>query len=87
MEPTRMTGSWIGFRRTARLRSGGSCRNELPARYERCFRPPSSGLRGLADRFVQYSGRLYVSSVALAELSVWAFAKTDPHEQDCPRSR
>ena len=35
-------------------------------------------LRGLADRFVQYSRRLYVSSVALAELSVWAFAKTDP---------
>ena len=34
--------------------------------------------RGLVHRFVQYSGRLYVSSVALAELYVWAFAKTDP---------
>src|SRR5262245_14754465 len=34
--------------------------------------------RGLTHRFVQYSGRLYVSTVALAELYVWAFAKTDP---------
>ena len=34
--------------------------------------------RGLTHRFVQYSGRLYVSSVALAELYVWAFAKIDP---------
>ncbi len=34
--------------------------------------------RGLTHRFVQYSGRLYVSSVALAELYVWAFGKTDP---------
>lgn len=34
--------------------------------------------RGLTHRFVQYSGRLYVSSVALAELYVWAFKKADP---------
>jgi tRNA(fMet)-specific endonuclease VapC len=33
---------------------------------------------GLAHRFVQYSGRLYVSSIALAELYVWAFGKEDP---------
>jgi tRNA(fMet)-specific endonuclease VapC len=33
---------------------------------------------GLAHRFFQYSGRLYVSSVALAELYVWAFGKADP---------
>ena len=32
----------------------------------------------LMHRFVQYSGRLYVSSVALAELYVWAFGKPDP---------
>jgi len=31
--------------------------------------------RGLTHRFVQYSGRLYISSVALAELYVWAFGK------------
>jgi len=34
--------------------------------------------RGLAHRFTQYSGRLYVSSVALAELYVWAHGKADP---------
>jgi tRNA(fMet)-specific endonuclease VapC len=34
--------------------------------------------RGLAHRFMQYSGRLYVSSVALAELYVWAHGKADP---------
>jgi tRNA(fMet)-specific endonuclease VapC len=34
--------------------------------------------RGLMHRFVQHSGRLYVSSVALAELYVWAFGKPDP---------
>ncbi len=33
---------------------------------------------GLAHRFVQYSGRLYLSSIALAELYVWAFGKEDP---------
>ena len=33
---------------------------------------------GLAHRFTQYSGRLYVSSIALAELYVWAFGKADP---------
>lgn len=33
---------------------------------------------GLTHRFVQYSGRLYVSSVALAELYVWAFKKAKP---------
>ena len=34
--------------------------------------------RGLTHLFVQYSGRLYVSSIALAELYVWAFGKPDP---------
>ena len=29
-------------------------------------------------RFTQYSGRLYVPSIALAELYVWAFGKPDP---------
>ena len=33
---------------------------------------------GLTHRFVQHSGRLYVSSVALAELYVWAFGKAKP---------
>lgn len=33
---------------------------------------------GLAHRFVQYGGRLYTSSVALAELYVWAFRRPDP---------
>ena len=33
---------------------------------------------GLAHRFIQYSGRLYVSTIALAELYVWAFGKADP---------
>jgi tRNA(fMet)-specific endonuclease VapC len=33
---------------------------------------------GLAHRFFQYSGRLYTSSVALAELFVWAYNRADP---------
>jgi tRNA(fMet)-specific endonuclease VapC len=33
---------------------------------------------GLAHRFIQHSGRLYTSSVALAELFVWAYKKPDP---------
>ncbi len=33
---------------------------------------------GLAHRFVQYSGRLYTPSIALAELYVWAFRRADP---------
>ena len=33
---------------------------------------------GLAHRFIQHSGRLYTSSVALAELFVWAYKKSDP---------
>jgi tRNA(fMet)-specific endonuclease VapC len=32
---------------------------------------------GLAHRFFQYSGRLYTSSVALAELFVWAYGRRD----------
>ena len=32
---------------------------------------------GLTHRFIQYSGRLYVSSVTLAELYVWAFGKAN----------
>lgn len=38
------------------------------------FRRPS----GLAHRFVQYSGRLYAPSIALAEIYVWAFRRQDP---------
>jgi tRNA(fMet)-specific endonuclease VapC len=34
--------------------------------------------RGLTHRFVQHSGRLYISSIALAELCVWAFGKAKP---------
>jgi tRNA(fMet)-specific endonuclease VapC len=33
---------------------------------------------GLAHRFVQYSGRLYTSTVVLAELYVWAYNRPDP---------
>lgn len=32
----------------------------------------------LAHRFFQYSGRLYTSSVCLAELYVWAYGRVDP---------
>ena len=34
--------------------------------------------RGLTHRFLQYYGRLYISSVALAELYVWAWKRPDP---------
>jgi len=33
---------------------------------------------GLAHRFIQYSGRLYTSSIVLAELLVWAHNRPDP---------
>jgi tRNA(fMet)-specific endonuclease VapC len=33
---------------------------------------------GLAHRFVQYSGRLYTSTVPLAELYDWANSRSDP---------
>lgn len=33
---------------------------------------------GLAHRFFQYSGRLYTPSIALAELYVWAYRRSDP---------
>ena len=33
---------------------------------------------GLAHRFFQYSGRLYTTSIALAELFVWAHNRPDP---------
>jgi tRNA(fMet)-specific endonuclease VapC len=32
----------------------------------------------LAHRFLQYSGRLYTSSLVLAELFVWAYNRPDP---------
>jgi hypothetical protein len=35
---------------------------------------------GLAHRFFQYSGRLYAPSIALAELYVWAYRRSDPTE-------
>jgi tRNA(fMet)-specific endonuclease VapC len=34
--------------------------------------------RGLAHRFVQYSGRLRVSSIILGELYTWAYRRPDP---------
>jgi tRNA(fMet)-specific endonuclease VapC len=34
--------------------------------------------RGLMHRFVQHSGHLYISSVALGELYAWAYGKPDP---------
>jgi tRNA(fMet)-specific endonuclease VapC len=33
---------------------------------------------GLIHRFVQYSGRLYAPTIALAELYVWAYSRADP---------
>ncbi len=33
---------------------------------------------GLAHQFIQHSGRLFTSSVALAELLVWAYNRPDP---------
>lgn len=33
---------------------------------------------GLIHRFVQYSGRLYASSVSIAELYVWILGRPDP---------
>lgn len=33
---------------------------------------------GLTHRFVQYSGRLYTSSISLAELYVWVFGRPNP---------
>lgn len=35
---------------------------------------------GLAHRFFQHSGRLYTSTVALAELFVWAYNRPDPRK-------
>lgn len=35
---------------------------------------------GLIHRFVQYSGRLYTPSIALAELYVWAYRRPEPME-------
>jgi tRNA(fMet)-specific endonuclease VapC len=35
---------------------------------------------GLMHRFVQYSGRLFVPTVGLAELYVWAYRRPDPRE-------
>src|SRR5713226_9708119 len=33
---------------------------------------------GLMHRFVQYSGRLHIPTIALGELYVWAFHRPDP---------
>jgi tRNA(fMet)-specific endonuclease VapC len=35
---------------------------------------------GLMHRFVQHSGRLFVPTVVLAELYVWAYLRRDPQE-------
>ena len=35
---------------------------------------------GLMHRFVQHSGRLFVPTVVLAELYVWAYQRPDPSE-------
>lgn len=33
---------------------------------------------GLAHRFIQYSGRLFTSTIVLGELYAWAFRRDDP---------
>jgi predicted nucleic acid-binding protein len=33
-----------------------------------------------AHRFIQYTGRLYTSSISIAELYVWAYRRSDPDE-------
>jgi tRNA(fMet)-specific endonuclease VapC len=33
---------------------------------------------GLTHRFIQYSGRLYIPSIVLAELYTWAYRRDDP---------
>jgi tRNA(fMet)-specific endonuclease VapC len=33
---------------------------------------------GLAHRFIQYTGRLYTSTINLAELRTWAYRSNDP---------
>ena len=33
---------------------------------------------GLSHRFVQYSGRLYLSTIVLAELYAWAYRRANP---------
>lgn len=33
-----------------------------------------------AHRFIQYTGRLYTSSILIAELYVWAYRRADPDE-------
>jgi tRNA(fMet)-specific endonuclease VapC len=33
---------------------------------------------GLAHRFIQHSGRLYIPAIALGELYCWAFGRPDP---------
>ena len=33
-----------------------------------------------AHRFIQYTGRLYTSSISIAELYVWAYRRADPDE-------
>ncbi len=33
-----------------------------------------------AHRFIQYTGRLYSSSISIAELYVWAYRRSDPDE-------
>ncbi len=35
---------------------------------------------GLSHRFVQHSGRLFVPTVGLAELYVWAYLRPDPRD-------
>jgi tRNA(fMet)-specific endonuclease VapC len=35
---------------------------------------------GLMHRFVQYSGRLFLPTLVLAELYVWAYRRPDPRE-------
>jgi len=35
-------------------------------------------LRGMAHRFVQHSGRLYIPAIVLGELYTWAYRRPDP---------
>ena len=67
-----MTVSWKRSIRIENGKFGGTFRNEFLLDtniVSAHLRRPS----GLAHRFFQYSGRLYTSSVALAELFVWAY--------------
>ena len=72
-----MIGFWKTLTRTAKRQPpGGSGVSFLldTDRLSAHLRRPS----GLAHRFFQYSGPLYTSTIALAELYAWAYRRPDP---------